>query len=1189
MSVSLAACNGGSSGSAKTAEEEIEFDVPPQPASFTDGSENNQEPPAELLIPEFVPLAPLADTILDPDTLEDAEEEALTLVRQYMQDQGFSDDNDVGAPRTVQDEYGRIHVKFPATYKGLPVTGSGIIAHLDNGRPAEVTDNLVAGIEVSTDPRISQSAALDIAKENYPLRAPAFTQFLAVLPVLALVNNGSANGTERAEDFAYELADSRLVWEIVLTPPYPKIDDLILERINNSPSNDEPDDQVLADERDSNLTHGGHDAENKIFEEFVTTVDAPPILFRIDGITGEIIEERVLLEQGDWQKKTGSGYSYFNGRVELDTILWNANNRYYLIDNSRPYVGNGLGNTVWDADNQKTHDTSDMTIPADFNNSWGDSSILNSEGSSLSSTRRQTPAVDVAFAIQTAWDMFDNVLYRNGFDGSGGRVNACVHYDNGYSDAHYNRSSKLVCFGDNDEIDEPGLYDLPWVGHELGHNFWHAVGNASEDGESSALNEGHGDIMGSLVDFYRNTANGKGNRISHFANLAAWQWRLVDPEDYDEKEGDTTYKGRKYWSSTLKDIPEHVGGIPFGRAFVYLAEGAPVDSDNTLYTSEFPGGLGGIGITRAAHIWKHAVAYEIIGTPTYAGMRTAFLQAAKDLYGFNSMEYKAVKRAFAAIRVGDSVNDLQNPEITYAKIFGINLTDMTAKALVYAEDDTGIRQVNIDNHRNNGVYMHDGYAYGYVNISRPNAGQHSFSIGVEDSDGKTVAVNRSFTKARNRNLITNGDFEDGMDHWTSFSGNDRSASDSRRAFIGDGYLAVRDNDGVYQEVSIPASAENVKLVFRLLIRNSADEFDSLTVTVMNTSNQVIGVLDTYTKNSSKEGRSSLNKGYLRQEFDLSAYAGQTARIAFSTIGITNKARFVIDQVVMTYTEEAFVDDPEVTLREWENTVSFHLPMVSGIEPQEVSQVHYYVDGEVEAISERSNNGYYASVFLHRLGPGPHWVGAIVRGLDSAVLAQTNAVWFVPKPFTNELLVNGGFEDGFWDWFYSDVPPKVDIVEDFLDSTIAFDGEKAMKMGNQGGDAVSVAAQVVKVPKNIKSLDFSIRIKVTTGEGAKDASESNDDELVVELLKKINDFQFEKISEHHLAYFYDIIEFPGTKEYFAKYFRANVSLSPGLYSGKDILVRLKAIEYDTKGFPTPTTFYVDNASLRYSEYGLQINP
>ncbi len=153
-------------------------------------------------------------------------------------------------------------------------------------------------------------------------------------------------------------------------------------------------------------------------------------------------------------------------------------------------------------------------------------------------------------------------------------------------------------------------------------------------------------------------------------------------------------------------------------------------------------------------------------------------------------------------------------------------------------------------------------------------------------------------------LLANPGFETGSAApWTATAGViDGSASPaphsgSWKAWL-DGY-GTSHTDDLYQQVTIPADACSASFSFWLRIATSetstSSVFDTLTVTVRNTSGTVLGTLATY----SNLNRSS---GYLQRTFDLSAYEGQAVRLQLH--GVENGSlatSFIVDDAAVTVT------------------------------------------------------------------------------------------------------------------------------------------------------------------------------------------------------------------------------------------------------------------------------------------------
>lgn len=150
-------------------------------------------------------------------------------------------------------------------------------------------------------------------------------------------------------------------------------------------------------------------------------------------------------------------------------------------------------------------------------------------------------------------------------------------------------------------------------------------------------------------------------------------------------------------------------------------------------------------------------------------------------------------------------------------------------------------------------------------------------------------------------LLLNRGFESGAVNWTATAGvitNSTGQTPRTGAWYAwlNGY-GVTHTDSLFQEITIPASANAVTLSFWLKI-NSAETttttvFDRLQVQVRNSSNTVLTTLATY---------SNLNEttGYTLKTFDLTAFRGQTIRIYFlGTEDSSLQTSFVIDDTSCT--------------------------------------------------------------------------------------------------------------------------------------------------------------------------------------------------------------------------------------------------------------------------------------------------
>ena len=150
-------------------------------------------------------------------------------------------------------------------------------------------------------------------------------------------------------------------------------------------------------------------------------------------------------------------------------------------------------------------------------------------------------------------------------------------------------------------------------------------------------------------------------------------------------------------------------------------------------------------------------------------------------------------------------------------------------------------------------------------------------------------------------LLLNRGFESGAVNWTATSGvinNSTQQTPRTGAWYAwlNGY-GVTHTDSLFQQITVPASANTVTLSFWLKITSAETTtttvFDRLQVQIRNSSNTVLSTLATY---------SNLNEttGYTLKTFDVTAFKGQTIRIYFlGTEDSSLATSFVIDDTSCT--------------------------------------------------------------------------------------------------------------------------------------------------------------------------------------------------------------------------------------------------------------------------------------------------
>jgi hypothetical protein len=190
------------------------------------------------------------------------------------------------------------------------------------------------------------------------------------------------------------------------------------------------------------------------------------------------------------------------------------------------------------------------------------------------------------------------------------------------------------------------------------------------------------------------------------------------------------------------------------------------------------------------------------------------------------------------------------------------------------------------------------------------------------------------------------------------------------------------------------------------------------------------------------------------------------------------------------------------------------------------------------------------------------------------IAEGTAFWFSVKP-VNELLENGGFESQLAGWQVDGDPGSVEIVDASIDPILVFQGDFAVRLGDVGAFHEASITRSVVVPPNIKSLKFTVRARRSFA----DANDDFEDALSVDFLNTSDEVL-------DTAVLYDTGAVRADHAPPSNY-RTHVLVSEfpstGSLSGKTVKVRIRVAE-DDEG---PSSWIIDNASLSYSEWGLQI--
>ncbi|MHB8095225.1 MAG: M4 family metallopeptidase [Candidatus Aminicenantales bacterium] len=351
------------------------------------------------------------------------------------------------------------------------------------------------------------------------------------------------------------------------------------------------------------------------------------IITFIDAKTG-----RIVFRHDDVNKTTaiGKGTGILGDTKKMSTE--SADGTFYAIDGMRPAQ-------IITADMR--HSTSGSAYyVTDSDNNW------TSDGT----------VVDGHAYLGWTYDYYYLVHGRKGMDDNNRQLVLVVHLGNNYQNAFYNPSTKFMYFGDGDPNSAyPYSTALDIVAHEFTHGVTDATSDLIYVNESGALNEAFSDIMAVSCEFLHQ---------SQGAGYLKADWLIGEDQtkDFQPMRNLADPASILIWSGYNYRYPDHYtkrlilpatedgdwGGVHINcmiasHWFYLLAQGG------TNRTSGIS--VSGIGLAKAEAIAYRTWAYYLRPSSTFAGARTASLQAAAALYGAGSAEAQAVARAWSAVGI----------------------------------------------------------------------------------------------------------------------------------------------------------------------------------------------------------------------------------------------------------------------------------------------------------------------------------------------------------------------------------------------------------------------------------------------------------------------------------------------------------------------------------------------------------
>ncbi len=359
----------------------------------------------------------------------------------------------------------------------------------------------------------------------------------------------------------------------------------------------------------------------------------------VDAVSGNVLRS---YDNVDHDGPTTSSGTDLNG-VTRTFGSYQISGTYYMIDTAEP---------MYDASHSQVPDnalgaiitldlkSTDLSAQSQFyyvtsaSNSWTDPSSVSAEYNAV-----------------VTYNYYRSVFGRNSIDDSGMTIYSLVHVtSDGQSMENAYWNGGLMAYGDGGQVFKPLAGGLDVAAHEMTHGVTQHSANLEYVDQSGALNESMSDAFAVMVDTLNWTIGEK--VMKDLVDYPTGALRdMADPHN-----GGTT--GSAPWQpanmSEFVSTTDDNGGV-------HTNSGIPNHAVYLLATS--------IGRSETSRIWYRALTNYLTRSSQFVDARIATVQAVTDLYGASSNEVAAVKDAWSAVGVTDSVGSAPPP---VSKITGAN-------------------------------------------------------------------------------------------------------------------------------------------------------------------------------------------------------------------------------------------------------------------------------------------------------------------------------------------------------------------------------------------------------------------------------------------------------------------------------------------------------------------------------------
>lgn len=335
----------------------------------------------------------------------------------------------------------------------------------------------------------------------------------------------------------------------------------------------------------------------------------------------------VLGHEGDGRLAWAANIAYVDsaGADQLDRVFVDAHTGAELA--RHPLLQRALNREVWDAQNT----TSEA----------GRVRVLVEGGSSTDGVAQN--AFDFMgnswnyFKVRHAWDSYDN---------AGSPLRATVHFGTNFNNAKWDASARRLIFGDGDGVafgPFPNALDV--VAHELTHGVTQATAGLVYANESGALNEAMSDIFAAATE-------------ARVRGISSNTWLVGEDVITPGRAGDALRSMSQPTTDGISSdyYPERYtgtddsGGVHLNSGIAnlafFLATQGGVHPRGKTVTN-----VRALGLPATEQIFFRSLRFHMNSGETFAQATQHTAQAARELFGFNSVQARGICEAWGAVGV----------------------------------------------------------------------------------------------------------------------------------------------------------------------------------------------------------------------------------------------------------------------------------------------------------------------------------------------------------------------------------------------------------------------------------------------------------------------------------------------------------------------------------------------------------